>query len=471
MSSFLGPRQDVSSYSTVAAPQSLDSNDSPQAMKGSVRQVAIASSSGDQTSSGLLVFNISAANASITRRTMFVRARVSLTYAGTLPTGATAATTSSFQGPGLLVAPETVGGSTASSVAVVGGAFTQQLANSYSILQRSTVYSGGQVVDQINFLCDLMSGLILPHATQRDWLVNDGANLIAVAQAGINSTTGTGGGTCYWDLAMPLPHSCFNSERDFPLYLLGPGTPLSVQLDLTPVTRAMKLSTAATAPTANFTVSQASLCYEAVDLPAEFVDSMRARTKSTPFVLPQLSYISTQLPLSALASYTCGLNVSSLRACYVLPYNSSTYSTDPATIFAYTRAGASDVGITITAGNYATTNAQLFCDGRLINSVNLDNPTMTFAALKQALNGTISNALVPSICTREGYKQCYFAIGIDATVFSDQSTVLGGTPCSQATIALTNFNATTTLAANLATVIFAYDSLIVIKDGILEIKR
>jgi hypothetical protein len=471
MSSFLGPRQDVSSYSTVAAPQSLDSNDSPQAMKGSVRQVAVASSSGDQTSSGLLVFNIAASNASITRRTMFLRARVSVAYTATLPSYAAAASTTTFQGPGLLVAPETVGGATASSVVVVGGAYTQQLANAYSITQRSTLYSGGQVVDQINFLCDLMSGLILPHSTQRDWLVNDGANLIAVAQAGIPNTTLTTGGSAYWDLAIPLPHSCFNSERDFPLYLLGPGTPLSLQIDLTPITRAMKLSTSPAPTTSNFTISQASLCYEAVDLPAEFVDSMRARTKSTPFVLPQLSYISTQLPLSALSSYTCGLNVSSLRAAYVIPFNASSYSTDPTVIFAYNRAGANDVGITITAGNYSGTNAQLFCDGRLINSVNLDNPTMTFASLKQALNGTISNALVPSICTREGYKQMYFAIGLDATVFSDQSTVLGGTPCSQATISLTNFQSTTTLAANLATVIFAYDSLIVIKDGILEIKR
>lgn len=467
MSSFLGNRQEVNSYETVAAPSSLDSNDSPQAMKGSVRQVSVASSSGDQSSSGLVVFNISAANSSITRKSMFIRARVQVNYTATLADYSTTALTTAFQGPGVLVTAETMS-TTGSALAVTGAACIQQLANAYSLVQRSTLYSGGAVVDQINFLCDVMSGLILPHATNRDWLTTDGANLIAVAQRALPSVTVTTGGNLYWDICLPVPHSCFNSERDFPLYLLGPGTPLSLQVDLSAITRALKLSTG-TAPTStNFTLSQASLCYEAVDLPGEFVDSMRMRVKSSPFIIPQLSYIVTQLPLSALASYTCGLNVSSLRAAYVVPFSAATYSTDPTVIFSYNRAGAQDVGITATGGVYATTNVQLFCDGRLVNSVNLDNPAMTFAALKQALNGSISNALVPSIASRETYKQSYFAVGVDATAFGDQSTVLGGTPCSQATISLTNFQQNPTF---LATVIFAYDSLIVIRDGVLEVKR
>jgi len=466
MSSFLGNRQEVNTYETVAAPSSLDSNDSPQAMKGSVRQVAVASSSGDQSASGLVVFNISAANASITRKSMFIRARVQVNYTATLALYASAADTTAFQGPGVLVAADTM--STTGSALSQTGAVIQQLSNAYSIVQRSTLYSGGAVVDQINFLCDVMSGLILPHATNRDWLTTDGANLIAVAQRALPSVSVTTGGNLYWDICLPVPHACFNSERDFPLYLLGPGTPLSLQIDLSAITRALKLGTTTAPTSSNFTLSQASLVYEAVDLPGEFVDSMRMRVKSSPFIIPQLSYIVTQLPLSALASYTCGLNVSSLRAAYVVPFGAASYSTDPTVIFSYNRAGAQDVGITATAGIYATTNAQLFCDGRLINSVNLDNPAMTFAALKQALNGSISNALVPSIASRETYKQSYFAIGIDSTAFGDQSTVLGGTPCSQATISLTNFQQNPTF---LATVIFAYDSLIVIKDGVLEVKR
>ena len=466
MSSFLGNRQETNSYETVAAPASLDSNDSPQAMKGSVRQVAVASSSGDQQSSGLVVFNISAANASITRKSMFIRARVQVAYTATLADYSTAALTTAFQGPGVLVAAETM--STTGSALAVTGAYLQQLSNAYSIVQRSTLYSGGAVLDQINFLCDVMSGLVLPHSTNRDWLVTDGANLIAVAQRAIPSTTLTTGGNLYWDICLPVPHSCFNSERDFPLYLLGPGTPLSLQIDLSAITRALKLSTGTAPTSSNFTLTSASLCYEAVDLPGEFVDSMRMRVKSSPFIIPQLSYIVTQLPLSALASYTCGLNVSSLRAAYVVPFGAASYSTDPTVIFSYNRAGANDVGIAVTAGNYRGTNIQLFADGRLINSVNLDNPAMSFAALKQALNGSVTNALVPSIASRETYKQSYFAIGVDATAFSDQSTVLGGTPCSQATIALTDWQANPTF---LATVIFAYDSLLVIKDGVVEIKR
>jgi len=465
MSSFLGNRGEVHNYQTVMAPSSLDSNDSPQAMKGSVRQASIASSSGDQTAGGLVLFNIPAQNASITRRSMFIRARVQLAYTNTLPPYTSSSASTYFQGPGILVAADTM--STTGTALSQTGAYIPQLSNAYAIAQRSTVFSGGQVLDQVNFLCDVMSGLILPHSTNRDWLTNDGANLIALAQIGIPQATTTNS-TLYWDIALPVVHSMFNSERDFPLYLLGPGTPLSIQMDLTSITRALKLATSGVTVANNFTLTQASLCYEAVDLPGEFVDSMRSRIKSSPFVLPQLSYIVTQLPLSALASYTVGVNCSSIRAAYVVPFSANSYSTDPTVAFNYNRAGATDVGITITAGNYTGTNWQVFADGRLVNSINCDNPAITFAELKQALNGSVSNPLLPSIATRETYKQCYFALGMDLTAFGDESCVLGGTPASQLTLSLSTWQGNPSF---LATVIIAYDSLLVFKDGIVEVKR
>lgn len=469
-SSFLGNRGEVNSYQTVAAPASLASNDSPSSMKGSVRQASIASSSGDQSSGGLILFNIPAQNASITRKTMFVRARVQLAYSAALPTYTASANSTFFQGPGPLVTCESLGGTAYPTLPVYGGtqpvSVIPQLANAYALILRSTVFSGGQVLDQVNQCADFMSGLVLPHSTNRDWLTNDGTSLIAVAQCGIPQAATAS--NLYWDVTIPVVHSMFNSERDYPLYLLGPGTPLSIQIDLNAILRVFKLNTAGGTAPNNFTVSQASLVYEAIDLPGEFVDSMRSQTKSTPFILPQLSYMITQLPMSALASYTVGVNCSSIRGVYVVPFSAATFSTDPTVSFAYNRNGASDVAITATVGNYSTTNYQVFADGRLINSVNLDNPALTFAMLKQALNGSISNPLLPSLATRESYKQFYFALGLDTTVFGDASTVLGGTPASQLTIALTNFQANPTF---IATVIIAYDSLLVFKDGMVEVKR
>jgi len=471
MSSFLGNKQESHTYTQVAAPESLSSNESPQSMKGNSRIVSIASSSGDQQAGGQILFQLSAMNASITRRTAFLKLRVQLAYTNTLPPYTSTSASSWFAGPGPLVYAETLGGATAATTLPLVGATTPiviipQLANAYSIINRSTVFVSGVAADQINLTNDVMN-MLLAHSTNRDWLIGDGANMLAVAQIGLPQATGTNT-NLYWDVVLPLPHSMFNSERDFPLYLLGPSQPVSLQVDLAPVTRAFKLATSGVTTATNYTVTQAFLSFEAVDLDAAFVDSMRARHKSSPFVLPQLSYNVTQMPISALANFTMGINASSVRAAYILPFSASSYSSDPTVAFAYNRASPNDVAITATAGNYTGTSFNVYLDGRQVSSLDLNNPAATFAALKQALNGSITNHTSASIASREAYKQCYYALGQDLCIFNDESCVMGGSPCSQISLVLTNNTSNTSF---LATVIISYDSILLFQDGNCTVKR
>jgi len=473
MASFLGNRQSVENYDTVAVPQSLQGNDSPMAMRGKVRQVAVPNLNGDQKGSGKLRFVLPNNNVSISRRSMFIRARVSLSYNATLPSQDNPVRLAYFQGPG----PNNIGGDANAALAtstanqVAGSNFTQ-LGNAYSLIQRSTVYSGSAVVDMIDYVCDLMSGLILPHSTNINWLRFEGTSLIGITCPAMRSTSATTGGFLYWDLAIPVPHSCFNTERDFPLYLLSESNPLSVEIDLTPFNRAIGYGASAVPSILDYTISRAALCYESIELPREFIEAQRLQTKKIPFVIPQLSYMINQMPISALVNYNVNLNMSSLRAVYILPYNNTTYTSltgSGNTVFGYQRL-ASDVAVSSAIGDFTGTNVQLFCDSECINLVNLDNPTMTFASLKQALNGSITHT-VSSIANQATYKLCYFAIGIDATCFSDGSTVMGGTPVKQAQIVLTNFIANATTGAYLANVIFAYDSLLIFKNGKITTKR
>jgi hypothetical protein len=348
-----------------------------------------------------------------------------------------------------------------------------QLSNAYSLIQCSTVYSGSTVIDRIDYLCDLMSGIILPHCTNPLWILNEGGILLGCVAPAMRSTSLTTGGFVYWDLAIPVTHSCFNSERDFPNFLLDSNNLLAIDIDLTSLNRALYFgSSAVTNAILDYNISNAHLCYESVELPREFIEVQRLATKKTPFVISQLSYLINQMPMTAAVNYNVALNMSSLRAAYILPSNASSYTYNwvAADALNYQR-HAGDVPIATATGNYVGTNAQLFIDQQLVNKINLDNPTMTFVALKQALKNTITDY---TSCTLGGltvYKICFFAIGIDTTNFSDGSTIMGGTPVNQAQIVLTNFITNATTGTYLTNIIFAYDSLLIFKNGKITVKR
>jgi len=482
MASFLGNNQSVENYSTVAVPQSLQGNDSPMAVRGKVTQVSVPSANGDAKSSGKLRFILPNNNVSISRRSMFIRARCSVSFNATLPdlTGTSSAIW--FQGPGPVTGQNgaiyntgTTNDGTANDSSFLYN--IAALSNAYSLIQRSTIYSGSAVVDMIDYVCDLMSGLILPHSTNQNWIASDGQALLAICSPPMKSTTLTTGGFVYWDLCIPVPNSCFNTERDFPAYLLSDTNPLSLEVDLTTFARAIAYGSSVQSRPPNpldFTLSRVALCYEAIELPREFIEAQRLQTKKIPFVIPQLSYMINQMPISALVNYNVNLKLSSLRAAYILPYNNATYTSNfpnNARSFAYQR-NATDVAPSQVTGIYDGTNVQLFIDGRCVNQVNLDNPTMTFVALKQALKGSITDyTSSSSYANLQRYKHNYFAIGIDTTCFSDESTVMGGTPVDQAQIVLTNMVRDATVGTYLANIIFAYDSLIIFKNGKITTKR
>ena len=448
MSSFIGSKGESHTYQTQAMPASLDSNASPQAIRASVRQVQVAPTTGTQSSNGVMLFQIPPSKSVISRKSLFLRARINIATS-TAPTWATDITSLSLAGIGPLVAPQLPASGSS------GSAFVPQIANAYSIIQRLTLFSGSGVLEQINFVNDLMN-LQLAHATNPEFLKNDGAMLMAVGQASYS----TSASVQYYDVSLPLPFSAFNGVQDFPLHLLG-GTPLSLQIDLSSTARA--LFAGSTVSATEFTVANSYLCYEAVDLPQEVCDSFAMRVKSEPFVLPTSSYLNIQVPISTLSSYSLGLNASSVRGVYVLPFTGSSYAIG--TVKSYSRGNATDAITNWGSGM----NAQLFLDGRLINSSNIDTPNMTFAMLKSALNNGVSLTQHPSLSTEYNYRTNTFAIGIDSTAFSDESTIFAGQPCSTLTISLTGY---TTNSNYLATLCVNYDTLLVFSEGgVVSVKR
>jgi hypothetical protein len=437
---------------TQAIPHSLQSNNSQQSIRANNRHFQLAtSSSSSQSSGGVLLWNIPPTQGAISRGTVYLRARINVATAAA-PTYADAANALYLSGPGPLnTAQKSDGTYTAGSVVPV-------LSNGYSWIQRLTLYgTGSAVVDQCNYVNDVMN-LMLAHNSNPAFLANDGQIQLAIARAFDTQ----GANNQYVDVCLPLPLSCFNnSQHDFPLYLCK--NPMTLQLDLSSFARA--ISSGGTTGATDYTISNAFLCYEILEVPHSMIEAERHAVQGGhPFIMPLQSWLNVQVPMSILSSYTIGANCSSVRGVYVLPYNGAAYSS-AAGADNYTR-NTSD-----TAANWGSgVNAQLYVDGNVKNSSIFDNPVMQFTQLKQALHNNIQASVInPSLSTLAQYLLNFHALGFDCVSFDDESTIFGGTPATNLNIQLTGYTSQPTY---ITTVCVLYDTLLSFgADGIMEVKR
>ena len=451
---YTGQVSESHNYMTQAIPHSLQSNNSQQSIRANNRHFQLStSSSSSQSSGGVLLWNIPPTQGAISRGTVYLRCRVSVPTANA-PTYADLANSLTFSGPGPLVAG-------VKSDGTATAAFINALSNGYSWMQRLTLYgTGSAVVDQCNYVNDVMS-LMLAHNSSPEFIRNDGQIELGIARP-FDSVSAA---VQYVDLCLPLPLSCFNnSQHDFPLYLCK--NPLTLQLDLASFARAISAGT--TTAATDYTVSNAFLCYEVLEVPHSMIEAERHAVQGGhPFILPLQSWLNVQVPMSILSSYTIGANCSSVRGVYVLPANTLAYSAanaDGVNLESYRR-NASDAS----TGWGAGVNAQLYVDGNVKNSSIFDNPVMQFTQLKQALHNNIQSSVInPSLSTLGSYINNFYALGFDCVSFDDESTIFGGTPATNLNLQLTGF----TSDNKITTVCILYDTLLSFgADGMMEVKR
>jgi hypothetical protein len=442
MAHYTGINQEVHNYMTHDIPNSLKSNSSAQAMKTRNRVFQVSSTSQSQSSGGVILFNVAPSNFSISRGTMALKCRVSVT-GGALANTAGGAV--GFQGCGAIAS---------NNVPAAG--------NGYSWMNRITVYgSNSAVLEQVNYLNDNMN-LLLQHNSSPQYLTFD-AQILAGVNASFIYKSAT---NAIVDLVIPLPLSIFNSStQDFPAYLLS--APLTIQIDLASVGRA--LFAGATAAVTEYNVEKTFLIFQACELPASYVEAERAAVKSSPYIMNITNSLNVQVPASILSSYTLGLNCSSLRAVFVLASNGSTYAST--TQLQYIR----DTGDALNGAAYTGaggSNAIVFVDGNQINSAIYDSPAMVFQGLKNALHHNLqASVLQPSVATSTTFLSQFYAIGWDLTSFSDEGSLFAGTACTNLNIQLTDY-ARSNGSANLCTILACYDVLVCFEaDGTIQTKR
>jgi hypothetical protein len=446
MSHFTGINQEVHAYMTQEVPDSLKSCNSAQAIKARNRIFQISSTSSSQNSGGVVLFNLPPSNYSVSKGTMALRMRVQVT--GTNLVAGAAATSASFQGPGGVTA-----------------AFGRTYGNAYSVFQRMTLYgSNSSIIEQINYAGDQMN-LMLLHNSAQSYLQTDGQVLLGMGLPFLPTAITS----AFIDVVVPLPFAAFQSAtQDFPMYLMS--APLTIQLDLASVARAIFVGADAATTVTEFSVNNAFLIYQAVELPGAYVEAERQAVRTHPYIMPLTSSLNVQVPQSILTSYTLGLNASSVRAVFVLPSNGASYA--PKTQLQYIRSG-SDTASTSGSG----VNAIVFVDGNQINSAIFDNPIMQFQGLKNALHHTLQGSILqPSAVlggsndsTVSNYIQNVFSLGFDLTSFDHESSLFAGTPCTNINLQLTGLAANPTF---LSTIIVIYDVLLAIEaDGTCQVKR
>jgi hypothetical protein len=446
------------SYMNQEIPFSLKSNANPQAIKTRNRIFQLSSSSSSQNSGGVILFNIPPSNYSITKGSMALRMRVTVTGVGI--SGETAATSVSLDGPGPI--------STAS--------FSPLAGNGYSVIQRATLYgSNSAIIAQHNFLNDEMN-LMLMHNSNASYLTTD-AQLLLGCGAPFNYTTST---SAFIDLVLPVPFSIFQSStQDFPAYLLS--APLTIQLDLSSLARGIFSSTATIS---EYQVSNAFLIYQAVELPNEMIQAERMAVKSSPFIMTCSNTMSVQVPQSVLTSYTLGLNASSIRGVAILPLGATGYTNS--TQINYKRNTADANNTTLSDGAGSGVVNQVYLDGNLITSCAIDNVAMTFAMLKNFLHHSLQGSIlhpspivgVAAVASTAGgvngatgkntYCSQFYAIGFDLSSFDEESTIFGGLPATNINVQLAGYNQPTYLS----TLMVFYDVLVAFgEDGVISVKR
>lgn len=447
----IGPTSVVHNYMQQEISDSLKSNASAQAIRANNRHHQLsASSSSSQTSGGVVLWNIPPMqNGVISRGTMFLRARVKVAgVAGTF-TGVYGGAQNKglgFQGPGGLVSTK-----------------FPVLGNAMSLIQRMTLYggSGGAVIDQINFVNDLYN-LHLAHVASPNYILFDGQVTLGIQREWqLNNANPANATEAYIDVCVPICLSVFNNtDQHFPSHLLR--SPLTLQVDLASFARSIYRGTDLAAIT-DYTIEKMFLCYEVLEVPNSLVEAERHAITSSPFVMPVVSWLNTQVTQSVLSSYNLGLNCSSLRSVYVLPLASTGYAAQ--TELNYNRA-MGDTGLT---GYGVGVDFKLYLDGSVKNSSINSDPVMQFSMLKQALHNSIqTNVQHPGTTDFDTYLNHSFALGVDCLSFDDDASLFGGSPCTNLNIQAQTF----ANGGNLATVLVCYDSILAISgDGLLEIKR
>ena len=303
------------------------------------------------------------------------------------------------------------------------------------------------IIDRLIITCNgVQTTLINNYAKWRDFVVahctsqNFVADLYELEYASMirNFSVNVAAQTYVVDVCIPLLAPFLNSEQAIPLYLLNN---MTVELTTATAPQTFKCSvtadgTVGVAPT--YTVGNAQLVWEEVQLSNEFKMAMREKLLSSggayKMHIEDVYSISTGVAQASTTDYVVGLSLSSLRGVVwteILSANTSSSFLPNA----YTYNGLSD--------------AKLYVDNTLVNNTLIDTDTTAYAEMTRSVGRlfdyNICSVLTPTTPIVDGATTAYkrnnyltelFFGGFSTSSVSDWGYSRSGRPCSQVQVHL-----------------------------------
>ena len=241
-----------------------------------------------------------------------------------------------------------------------------------SLINRYTTSVNGIALDTIsNF--DKSAGLLLEHCTSSDYIKNDLAVLMGANVSFTSGVAGSPAGQTAYTANHVVETFCIPLfgflAGTIPAYLMN--GQLNIGIDWNSITRSFFMATGSVSA---YTISNVQLVYDRISPSQEFVDSVKMDLRNgNKFVIPYVNIQNVGLTSQTNANnLNIGVNYSSLRA-VLLTQNSLTTDT------ALTEEGVSS--------NFALTQFQVSCDGRLLSAVNYNSessPALCFLESQKA---------------------------------------------------------------------------------------
>lgn len=428
-------------YSEI--PDSLVSSERKKPIPLSVKTMAVSSQSGSATSGGQINFQISSANGFIKPNSVYVKCRVALTAVA--------------------------GNAGANTIVAWGNACR----NSSSIIERFTVSSGNQLESINNYGSSYIPTLLLHCANQAYKNGDDG-----LLEGGFRATSGwtdavgtsaqvnawvdvTGGVTnatnTYVDVCIPLYSNLFSNEKAYPLALMAQST--LIQLDLAVFGKAMYASVAGYT---DFTVSNAQICYDLIQVSPEYLMALKGQmAQGMLYSIPFTSVLSSQFAKQGNSTtYSWGCGLSSLKGVTYSCLTAPTTLTDPK----YLR---SDCTVGVLAGN----NFRLFIDGQQQNSMVQDSNSARYASQQSVFGlltdvnrsvcsgGVLAHGTTNYSTSPKTYDENFFVGGQGCLKVNECLTMSGSQANNLSLIIETDQNVATVVIAN------AFHDRILVIDG------
>jgi hypothetical protein len=343
------------------------------------------------------------------------------------------------------------------------------LGGASSLINRMVISCGGTQVSMINAYNRFTDAVVL-HATTRDY-IEDLRELEYRGVEKINTAADAGNLTAY--VTIPILAPIFNSANHVPLFLMN--SPISVEITTESVTKAF---TAATTAVTNYTISEASICYETIDVSDPYKMAMKERLMATGGVFSMDLNDTYNLEIAATnpLDYNIGLSLSSLKGVLLTYVNNA------------------NLTITTSEKDFifnGLTDLKLYVDNRLINSNLIDSDNVAFAEMNKCLGRLYDKDTSSMLAAtnninnggglRNNYTTNAFLAGINTSTVSDYNLTSSGVPCQQLSIHAENNNGAggnvkwqvnTAFVASTMYAFILYDSVVSIDGmGVVSVRR